>query len=530
MSRLRPYAGEIALSLMGLLMLLVGLGQIPGLHDDEAWLIHTAARLHQGARPLSGMNQYTGALQVYLLWPLMEVWGFRVEVVRAVAAVCGALCMLLCMLLYRALRDDGRSIWVGMLLVSSPSAVAFFRFGVEITTVVPLLQLAALLLLTRAVAREGAAARTIDGAAAPVAVTGSPVELRALAAGLLLGLAAYTHIIALCLPLALALALLTRSRGLNHRVAWQVAAGFVAGFAPRLLQLGSLGAVWTDSRMADSSPGQLLLDALWSPVLLAGMWDGDLIYQRFAGGCWLPVAPHATAALLGLALWRGALALRGHAPPGRADGLLALGSLLYLALLLLVSPALSLRYFSLLLLLLPLSLVWLAGPIMDRGRGSRQVVQGVLCAVVLLNGLYLAGNYFFAFSRSGGSPALFPLGQRLTETSNHFLRTDLLYTQLTGQGVDLVMGTHFIIGPLGAHDLPRARLRLEEFQPGEQVPAPPPGVAPQKTALVYYAGPMVRKGKVFDLRPRSAVVAGGRRFLRAPFFDRNFLVFIHEQP
>ena len=516
MGWLRSYAGEIALSVLGLLMLLMGLGQIPGLHADEAWTIQTVARLEQGARPLSGMNQYTGALHLYLLWPLMEIWGYRVEVVRAVAAVCGALCLLLCMLLYRALRGDGRATWVGMLLVSSPSAVAFFRFGVEITTVVPLLSLTALLLLTRV--------------ATDPAPRSATVNVRAVVAGLLFGLAAYTHVIALCMPLAVALAaaVVTRGRALGRRAVWQAALGFVAGFAPRLTQLFSLGEAWTSSRMADSSPGQLLHDALWSPLLLSGLWDGGLIYQRFAGACLLPVVPYASAALLALALWRAALHLTRRAPLTVTEVAAPLLVSLYLVLLLVVSPALSLRYFSLLLLLLPVVLVVLAGPIMDRGARSRLVVQGVLCAVVLLNGLYLAGNYFFAFSKSGGAVAVFPLGQRLTETSNHFVRTDLLYPQLVQRGVDLVMGTHFIVGPLAVHDRQRGRLRFEEFQPGEQAPPAPPGVTPGSTALVFYNGPMVHGGETFDMRPRQVIISRGRRFVRAPLFTRNFLVFIHK--
>jgi len=428
MSRLEPYAAEAALSLVALLMLLMGLGQIPGLHDDEAWIIHAVSELSQGARPLSGMNQYTGALHLYLLWPLMEAFGFRVEVLRAAAAVCGALCVLLCMLLYRVLRRDGRSVWVGMLLVSSPSAVAFFRFGVEITTVVPLLSLGALLLLARAGEDDGEAG-----------VLEAPGAGRAVTAGLLLGLAVYTHVIALCLPLAvvLAVAITHGGRGLRHAAAWQAAVGFTAGLLPRLADLPSPQAAWAGSRMAGSSAGQLLHDALWSPALLSGLWDGDLIFHRFTGGCWLPVLPLASAAVLALALWRGGLHLRGRAPLSRIDAVVLLFVPLYLLLLLLVSPALSLRYFSLLLLLGPLVMVSLAGPIMDRGRGARLLVQAGLCAVVLLNGSYLAGNYFFSFSRSGGSPAVFSLGRRLTETSNHFVHTDMLYEQLLGRGVPM---------------------------------------------------------------------------------------------
>ena len=531
MSRLRPYAGEFALCLLGLLMLLMGLGQIPGLHDDEAWIIHTAAQMEQGARPLSGMNQYTGALHVYLLWPLMETFGYGVEVLRAAAAVCGALCMLLCMLLYRALYGGGRAAWVGMLLVSSPAAVAFFRFGVEITTVVPLLLLGALLLLTRAAAGEAVDTTSHHPRSSSAVSVASRINLQAVAAGLLMGLAAYTHVIALCAPLAAALALaaVTRGRGLRHRAAWQAALGFVVGFAPRLAQLPSMGAAWTTSRLADSSPGRLLQDVLWSPALLRGLWDGELVYQRFAGGSLMPVVPYASAALAVLALWRGVLHLTRRAPLRRAEGWILLFALLYLLLLLLVSPALSLRYFSLLLLLLPLVLVALAEPMMDRGGRSRLLVQLILCAVVLLNGLYLAGNYFFAFSRSGGAPAMFSLGQRLTETSNHFVRTDLLYDQLVSRDVGLVMGTHFIVGPLRVHDRQQARLRFDEFQPGELVPVASPGSWPQRTALVFYNGLMIRRGQTHDLRPRRVIHSRGRRFLKDPLFTQNFLVFINDE-
>ena len=264
---------------------------------------------------------------------------------------------------------------------------------------------------------------------------------------------------------------------------------------------------------------------LRTPALLSGIWDGDLVFLRFTGDNWLPVLPLATAALLGLAAWRGVLAARGRAPLGRADRLLLVFLAAYLLMLLLASPALSLRYFSLLALLAPVALVWLAGPLMDRGPRSRLVVQLVLCAVVLLNGLYLAGNYFFAFARSGGAPAVFALGQRLTETSNHFLRTDLLHRQLVQRGVRRVLATHFIVGPLRVHDREHGRLRFDELQPGEPVPEGGGG----RTALVYYNGIMVRQGRRFDLRGEVVIEArDGRRFVRSPLFSQNFLVYVQE--
>lgn len=510
-----PKAAEAGLSLLGLVMLLIGLGQIPGLHDDEAWLIHAVAELGQEPWPLSGMSPYSGALQVYLLWPLMELFGHPVEVLRAVAAVCGAACVFICMRLHGALGCKTHGAWVGMLLVSSPAVVPFFRFAVEVTTWVPLLCLTGLLLLLREAGLEGPA-RPRSG-----------LRYRVVLAGLLLGLAAYTHVIAICVPLAaaLAVAVTTRGRCLRHPVFWQAALGLVAGLAPRLLQLPSLDAAWTASRMVDSSPTQLLGDLLWSPALLAGLWDGDLVFRRFTGDCWLPVLPHATAALLGLVAWRAVLAVRGRAPLSRADWLLLQFLAAYLLLLLLSSPALSLRYFSLLALLATVALVWLAGPIMERGRRSRLVVQLILCAVVLLNGVYLAGNYFYAFMRTGGAPSVFPLGRRLTETSNHFVRTDLLYRQLVEQRVEQVLATHFIVGPLRVHDRANGRLRFDELQPGEPVPR----VGVGRTALVFYNGPMVRDGRRFDMRGRDVIeAAGGERFVRSPLFTRGFLVFIQE--
>ena len=519
MSGVRQYAGELIVALLALMLLGVGLGEVPGLHHDEAWVIETAAQMTNGARPLTGMNHYSGVFHVYLLWPVMELWGDGVQVVRAAGALCGVLFVLLSMLLWRRLfgSRDG-ALWAGMLLVSSPAFVAFFRFGVELTTVVPVLLFGGLVLLSRA--HQACPPQPLDS---PLA--GRARQLRAVAAGVLWGLAGYTHIIALSFPLAAGLAAVAVSRGraLRQRAVWLTGLGLALGFAPRLLLLASSDQVLPGPHLA-AGLSELLLGLRYLPVLLSGLWDGELVYQRFAGGNLLVVLPLASAALLLLILGRGLLLRR--TPPAPAELWLWLFLLLHGLALLLITPALSLRYYALLVQLLPLAVVALAAPLMAHGRWPRRLVQLLLGLMICANGAYLAANYFYAFAIRGGTPAVFSLGQRLTETSNHFVRTDLLYRQLRQRRVKLVLGTHFIIAPLRIHDRSRSLL-FDEFLPGDPIPRLPAPLS-GRVALLFYAGPMVNDGKSLDMRTRRIIRSRGRSFSRDPGFTRNFLVYIHE--
>ena len=60
---------------------------IPGLHVDVAWVLLRILDITNGARPFSGMNFYTGAMNEYLAWPFVvgsgyQLWGLRLACVQ----------------------------------------------------------------------------------------------------------------------------------------------------------------------------------------------------------------------------------------------------------------------------------------------------------------------------------------------------------------------------------------------------------------------------------------------------------------
>jgi len=301
------------------------------------------------------------------------------------------------------------------LLATSPCFVLYSRFGTEITSLVPFLTFLGLALATRA-AREPAS----NGCA------------RAAAGGICLGLAVYTHALAAVLPLSAATAALCvygRTAFANRTLRW-VALGLVAGFSPRFFQMawGSGTEQWS-GRIGQIASMRSFDDLLAFPSVLGGIWNADLLYQRFAGENQIPVLPYVVVVLaVGAALWLVSL-WRGEVERRES------GFVLFFALLCLgsfgVASHLSLRYFLLPSLFLPQLLLVLFRPRLSMGgaRAKRLAFVTVL-AIAALNTFYVGRNYFVAFDRSGGRPSVFEVGNHLLETSNHFIPTGTLYRQL----------------------------------------------------------------------------------------------------
>jgi 4-amino-4-deoxy-L-arabinose transferase-like glycosyltransferase len=128
--RVAAHYREALVLALGSLLLFYRLGEIPGIHRDEAWIFFRVQEIAAGSRPLDGMNSYTGPLHQYLLWPLFQLFGYRVEVLRGLSASLNLLLIVLAMGLARPLAPSPR--WtaaVGLLLVTSPCFVLYSRFG-----------------------------------------------------------------------------------------------------------------------------------------------------------------------------------------------------------------------------------------------------------------------------------------------------------------------------------------------------------------------------------------------------------------
>ncbi|HEY8154547.1 MAG TPA: hypothetical protein VII72_10510 [Myxococcota bacterium] len=510
-ARFAPGRAEIGASLAALAILCLKLGEIPGFHGDEAWLLPHVRAIAAGERPLDGMNAYNGALHLYALWPVFESFGYRLEVLRAAGAVAAAATAAVLVAASRLPLFGGASpVWVTALLVSSPAFVLFSRFATEVTTLLPLLCFGGLLLIAHAFEARGARRAWLAG-------TG----------GMSIGLASWVHVLAAAPAVAAGLALLLFAprRTIREPALPLAAAGFLAGFSPRLLSMlaGPGAGTWTD-RLATILSGRFARDFAAQPGVLAGGLDGGLLYQRFVGGSWIPVLPYATGALLlvtGLRLWRG----RGQRPERRELALVAFVVILA-DLTVVLTPALSLRYFLFVFLFAPLLLAALAAPLLAaREARTRWIARATLASVLALNVGYVTVNYFVAFLRTGGSSSVFPLGRRQLETSNHFLRTDLLYAQLRERGIEIVLAKDFIVLPLAGYDIAHAALRTVKIPP-DRPPPLEPLLEGRPAAVVYYAGPEVYRGRVWDLRGRESLQVGPLTLPRDDSFDPHFLVFV----
>src|SRR5580658_9987854 len=107
------------------------LGEIPGLHADEAWVGLKAHSILQGERPWVGMNEYTGPIHAYLLAPLFKVFGFRVGVLRSLVVVFSVISVILYYFVALELFGGFVAGSASLLLASSPFFVAFGRQATE---------------------------------------------------------------------------------------------------------------------------------------------------------------------------------------------------------------------------------------------------------------------------------------------------------------------------------------------------------------------------------------------------------------
>jgi hypothetical protein len=501
---------EALIAGLALVLLLGGLASVPGLHGDEAWTIARVKAIAGGERPLSGMNFYTGAVYEYLLWPAFESFGYRLTVLRAFAALLNVAALLIGVRLVRQLHPGGSEHrWFGLLLCTSPAFVVFSRVGVEITALTPVLVALALWAFFEA-----------------HTLTGRKAFLAAASGGLCLGLAAYNHVLAGAVPFALGMALLLvyRSAFLSHAACWGGLLGVIAGLSPRgwiaLAEPAASG--WRD-RLAELAELRFLGDLVALPEVLQGLWNGSLLYLRTTGKTLLWVAPYGSVAfLVSLIAW---LAMGGPRRLARRDvAWLLFGAILLLAIVV-ITPWFALHYFALPIFGAYYLLVRLSAPLRQRAE-TRWLGVTVLGAVIVLNVFYVVADYFVAFARDGGSIAVFPLGSRLTETSNHFISTERVHRELHERGIELALGDDLLYWQLRYHEADHPRPIQIGYWPPTQPPPDHPELLERRAALVYFDGPTSFVGRLV-MPPEGDVI--GRApvlFRRDPGFDPHFRVYV----
>jgi hypothetical protein len=493
---------------------------VPGLHGDEAWALTRSLAIAAGLRPLDGMNYYTGALAHYVLAFTGGVFGFSVATARVTSAAFNLVALIAIMrLVHRAHPISNAWLWTGLLTGTSATFVAFSRFAVDMSMLGPCLLFGGL-----AVIQSGWTGGQPSARRSAALVVG----------GAMLGLAIYNHmaavgsVVGILAGLAVAFGpSLTRDRRL-----WLTVAGMIAGVAPRIVQFARAAA--TDSitaRLAESTLGGAARDLVFLPGLIAGMLDGGFVFLRFTGAKVLPVIPVATASLVLLAIL--ASVSRGIRLQ-RRDSALMVALTTTAVCIVMSAPYLALGYFEPLVLACPYVMVRLAlacrdvadstAPQAPVARFARRVGRAALPLIAASQLLYLSVDYFYSHRVSGGRLARFPLGGRVTETSNHFVRSDALYAELVQRGVTTVYAENLIVWPLEFYDHAAHRLKLVSINSDAPLP-PGQGLA----AFVAHNGVTTLGGPdVVDLRQQPTGTVDGVEFAVDRTFDAHFLVFVHD--
>jgi len=497
---------EMVIVVVSLILLGVYAGHVPGLHYDEAWVIRRAGEIADGLRPVNGMTPYAGALHQYIMCPLFEVFGYRIQVLRIVSAMFNTTAVVLAMLLVRHFyptRHVHR--FAGLLLCTTPGFVMFSRYSGDVQTLSLFLVTAGLLLIAKA-----AHASSVKAA------------LLAAVGGVCFGVLSYNHIIAITVPVAFMLSMLVNYRlaVLRSKAAWFAGAGFVMGFSVRIYQacFGDSSAQWTE-KLSEGSPHDLIPDLPNLPGVLNNILNGSLLYQRFVGQVALWVLPYMTVALVLLLVGR--YVCTENKAWGKPEKVLILFIGLLVFLVVVISPNFTPHYFLIPLYLTALLMTSLAVPYLRDGKvWVRRLGVGVLSTVVVLNVFYLANNYFGAFLRTGGTLSVFKIGTRLVETSNNSVRTDRLYDQLSARGVKTVVADAGIIAPLTIYDLGDRGLRFLSRAPASR------RTLRDTTAVIFYNGTNLFEKHMVEPPDERQLRFGAVRYRHDPSFDPHFKVFI----
>jgi hypothetical protein len=391
---------------------------------------------------------------------------------------------------------------------TAPVFVILARFGVEIISLGRLLVIAGLWAFARA-------ARASPRYAAAFGCGG----------GVLWGLAIYNHAIALAVPPAACAAFLALRRG---RLSWRrdrvvafALAGLAFGLLPRLLAWRDLNRISRLDFAARATSFTFIGDLPDLPGVLSAIWDGSALFARFVGRCELPVPPYPLIFLSALivALWHGK---RLRATLGAARGALVAWIVLT-ALVLVAAPSLALRYFELPVLGLCMLLVLAAQRL-----GDAAWVRYGLAGVVALNVLFVVCNYHIPLATKGASASTFPLGSRLIETSNHFLRTDSLYQALVEHGAGTVLTEAFIAWPLQVYDWRARRLNVHKWYPNRDLPGDQRALT-EHAVRVYYAAPTpFGYLAVFDASSLDIERRGDVTWRRDRSYPPDFVVLVAE--
>ncbi len=290
--------------------------------------------------------------------------------------------------------------------------------------------------------------------------------------------------------------------------------GAAVGTVPRLILWLGAGAGTLTTHAFNFAPR--LLDLAAVPGILAGLWDGPLLYLRFTGLEPSILVPITTLTIIAAIVVR-VVGVVGGARFHAVELLPPLALTIAVGIIVMITPAFSLRYFELPTALLVVTIARL----FSRGlEGSPTTIKAAMALVITFAcGWHLVGqDYWLNKPHLDGRNAcvVFPLGRRLSETSCHFTDVTDLYSYLIDRNAFDVTAPTFIAWPLEALD--NSKFRLLTFHPVRE--GIPTG---RRAALVVYNAPKAAGISGPDLR-QARSVAGLVRQADSP---RNFIVFMN---
>ncbi len=129
---------EIIICLFAFFILFIFPGTVPGVHFDELWVLFKAKNIFEGktSPPLNGMNSYTGAIQIYLILPIVALFGFTAKTIKITNAFINTASIAFLIYAVKALHPNKKyHLLFGAATATLPFFVCMGRFAVEITAV-----------------------------------------------------------------------------------------------------------------------------------------------------------------------------------------------------------------------------------------------------------------------------------------------------------------------------------------------------------------------------------------------------------
>ncbi len=429
----------IAIVLLGALLRLVYLYNVPGLHHDEARIgigVHDMLERHVLV-PRVG-SDHSGFFPFYFTLPFFLLFGETVFALRLPIVLFGLFTIFYAYLLVSRLFDKSAGLIAALLFAVWPWAVISSRIADGVQTTLPFFLLAGLFYYFAA----------------------KPRWLNRFLSGLILGLGVANHTIFIVVPTAVIMYVLCREkfRVLRERSEGRLLAAWLVGLIPgAILTLVNLRVFTSQPSLAFSVYGgvnlYLPIDLVRSFPYFLRMIDGELFFLRTAGYPALYVLPINSFIFL-CALGYAFFAKRAN--HHWASNYRMFAVLLVITYVLIVH---FVKWFALSYFLVPLCLATLMVAIyVGKQVKGRRLVAALLIVVVLVNVFYIGINYFWNFRRTRGQTSFFWLGG-FYENSHHFVDTSKLHRRLAKKKVRRVYASdYFISMPLTFYNLSKEEL------------------------------------------------------------------------